>query len=255
MNRRPRLRSTAIAGAIGLSLVVAGGTGALASKLITGAQIAKNTITAKNLAPNSVGDSELKDGLVTDGKDGAPGPVGPQGAPGPAGPQGATGDRGPVGPQGNPGIPGSNGGADEVYEWTVSFVADGGVGIENGRAVAAAVSSQTIPANALIQGLSISVDGAFATDCVYNYVGVYPDRGGDGSFMPVALASVQSQGQHNAPVGQQLDAPLTWTTPQHLGVYAGCNDATDHSLPIPSFTGRVTFTVTELESTPTAEFE
>jgi hypothetical protein len=62
---------------------------AVAGKLVTGDQIAKNTITSQNLAANSVGRSELQNGLAKDGEQGPAGETGPQGAPGPSGQEGA----------------------------------------------------------------------------------------------------------------------------------------------------------------------
>lgn len=77
------------------ALFAVGGVGtAVAAKKITGDDIAKNTVTAANLAPNSVGRSELQGNLGQngkDGKDGARGPAGPTGPAGPAGPSGLGG--------------------------------------------------------------------------------------------------------------------------------------------------------------------
>lgn len=83
--------------------VVGGASGAVANRLITGSEIARNTITADNLAKNSVGKSELQPGVVTNGKDGA------DGAPGAAGPVGPQGEQGPKGDKGDTGAPGSTG--------------------------------------------------------------------------------------------------------------------------------------------------
>jgi hypothetical protein len=100
--------SLAVLAASGM-FVVGGASGAVAGKLITGDQIARNTITAKNLAANSVGKSELKPGVVKrgkagkDGVDGVDGRDGAQGPAGPAGPAGEKGDTGARGPKGDPG--------------------------------------------------------------------------------------------------------------------------------------------------------
>lgn len=90
--------------------VIGGASGAVAGKLITGNQIAKNTITAENLAKDSVGRSELAPGVVEDGVDGADGE---DGATGPAGPAGAPGPKGDKGEPGTPGAPGSDGAKGE----------------------------------------------------------------------------------------------------------------------------------------------
>ena len=98
-------------------LVVGGASGAVAGKLITGNQIAKDTITAKNLAPKSVGRSELAPSATKalEGKAGAQGPAGVAGA---QGPQGAQGSQGAPGSQGSQGIQGPQGvaGADAVLD-------------------------------------------------------------------------------------------------------------------------------------------
>lgn len=98
-------------------LFAAGGlSSAVAGSLITGDDIAKNTITDRNLARDSVGRSELKSGIVTDGEDGtdgadgAQGPAGPQGAAGPAGAKGDTGEKGATGATGPAGAAGLAGG-------------------------------------------------------------------------------------------------------------------------------------------------
>lgn len=84
---------------------VGGMSSAVAGKLITGDDIAKNTITASNLASNSVGQSELKSGVL----DGVKGEKGDTGAQGPAGPAGAAGPAGPAGPAGKDGATGATG--------------------------------------------------------------------------------------------------------------------------------------------------
>lgn len=106
--------SLAVLAATGM-LAVAGTTGAVAARLITGDEIARDTITARNLAPNSVGRSELKPGVVTNGKDGADGQ---DGATGPAGPQGPKGDTGAQGPRGPEGAPGEDAGPVVIRAWT-----------------------------------------------------------------------------------------------------------------------------------------
>ena len=96
-------------------LVVGGASGAVAGKLITGNQIAKDTITSKNLAPKSVGKSELAPSALKGFKDGVDGAQGPAGAVGAQGPKGAAGAQGAQGLQGAPGAPGAPG-ADAVLD-------------------------------------------------------------------------------------------------------------------------------------------
>jgi hypothetical protein len=102
MNRslKTGLAVTAAAG-----LFAIGGIGtSVAADLITGDQIAKNTITSGNLAANSVGRAELQNGLAKDGKDGKDGKKGADGADGAQGPAGVAGAAGPAGPAG-PAVP------------------------------------------------------------------------------------------------------------------------------------------------------
>ena len=97
---------TSAAVVIAGALFAAGGMAtATAKSLITGDDIANNTVTAQNLAPNSVGKSELQAGLEgkdgKDGKDGKTGPAGPAGESGTAGAEGTRGLQGLVGPAGS----------------------------------------------------------------------------------------------------------------------------------------------------------
>jgi hypothetical protein len=82
--------------------MLAAGTGATASLLITGKQIKDSSVTSKDIKNRSL---KVKD-LSTKAKarlTGATGPAGPRGATGPAGPQG------PAGTSGLPGLPGLSG--------------------------------------------------------------------------------------------------------------------------------------------------
>jgi hypothetical protein len=81
-------------------LFVAGSaTGAVAGKLVTGDQIAHQTVTSRNIAPDSVGMHKLKPGVR------AAIAAGGQGA---AGPKGDNGDKGETGAAGTNGTPGVN---------------------------------------------------------------------------------------------------------------------------------------------------
>lgn len=109
-----RVTKSSLAVVAAAGLFAAGGMGtSMAAKLITGDDIAKSTITQKNLAKNSVGKAQLKKGIKkgAQGEQGEQGEAGPAGEQGPAGPQGEKGDQGPAGPggpagpQGKPGNP------------------------------------------------------------------------------------------------------------------------------------------------------
>jgi len=80
MNRS--LKSGAIVLAAGVLFAVGGVSSAVAAKVITGNDIASQTITSRNLANDSVGRSELRSGTVQDGKDGKDGKNGKNGADG-----------------------------------------------------------------------------------------------------------------------------------------------------------------------------
>ncbi|WP_426242152.1 hypothetical protein [Nocardioides sp. LHG3406-4] len=115
MNRSTKVTLSVVAAA---GLFVAGSaTGAVAGKLVTGDQIAKQTITGRNIAPQSVGMHKLKPGLrvaIAEGEEGAVGPKGDkgeqgvQGAVGPKGDKGDKGDKGETGAAGTNGTPGVN---------------------------------------------------------------------------------------------------------------------------------------------------
>ena len=113
---------------VAAGLLVAGGTtGAVAAKLIDGDRIKDGTVSGKKLetnavgsrelAPDSVGKTQIKGGVLESlkgekgdpGEPGAAGEQGPAGATGPAGPAGAQGPAGPAGPAGSNGSNGSNG--------------------------------------------------------------------------------------------------------------------------------------------------
>lgn len=97
------------------ALFAAGGMGtATAAKMISGSDIEDNSITAQQLAGGSVGESELKNGVLKGvkgekGDDGKRGPKGDTGPQGPAGESGAAGAEGVRGLQGADGAPGPQG--------------------------------------------------------------------------------------------------------------------------------------------------
>ncbi|MCW2766351.1 MAG: hypothetical protein JWO11_2310 [Nocardioides sp.] len=120
---RPSGRAMAVAGALALTLVVAGTSGAVAGKLITSQDIRNHTIRSQDLAEDSVKNYNIAPGAVTWEKslsdatkaqieelvgEGAPGPTGPAGPSGPVG-EGAPGPTGPAGPTGPTGPRGARG--------------------------------------------------------------------------------------------------------------------------------------------------
>lgn len=110
ISRLTRSRTTIVLAAIALFAVLAGS--ATAAKLITGRQIAKQTITAANVKNGTLGTKQLSRAAIRTlqtGRAGPAGPVGPAGAVGPAGPVGPAGQPGPQGLPGAPGAPGTPG--------------------------------------------------------------------------------------------------------------------------------------------------
>jgi hypothetical protein len=110
---RPSGRAAVIVGALALTLVVAGTSGAVAAKLITSKNIKDGTIRSVDLHDGSVTNDKIAPGAVDWDKSlsdatkaqiesllgaGLPGPEGPRGATGPVGPMG---NQGPAGPAGN----------------------------------------------------------------------------------------------------------------------------------------------------------
>ena len=100
MKGSPRTAMTIVAAAI--ALMLAAGTGATASLLITGKQIKDGSVTSADIKNKSLKVKDLSTKAKTKLK-GATGPAGARGATGPAGPQG------PAGTSGLPGLPGLSG--------------------------------------------------------------------------------------------------------------------------------------------------
>jgi hypothetical protein len=94
-----RLPSPALVVAIAALFAAMSGT-AVAAKLITGKQIANNSIGAADIKNGSL---QAKD-LSAKARTALKGAAGPQGAAGPTGPQGPKGDTGAAGEPGAPGI-------------------------------------------------------------------------------------------------------------------------------------------------------
>jgi hypothetical protein len=85
MNRNLKTGSVVLVAAVAFAV---GGTGsAIAARLITGDDIARNTITQRNLADDSVGKPQLKSGVL----EGVRGPAGPAGQDGTDGKDGKDG--------------------------------------------------------------------------------------------------------------------------------------------------------------------
>jgi hypothetical protein len=89
--RRRRLTYANIVATLALFIAISGGTAFAASKLITGKQIAKGTITAANIKKNTLSSKLFAKGVLQSGPKGATGSQGPAGPAGPTGATGATG--------------------------------------------------------------------------------------------------------------------------------------------------------------------
>ncbi len=86
--RRRRLTYANVVSTLALVIAVGGGTAFAASRLITGSQIAKGTITAANIKKSTLSARLFAKGVLQSG------PTGATGAQGPAGATGATGAAG-----------------------------------------------------------------------------------------------------------------------------------------------------------------
>lgn len=106
MKGSSRTALTVVAAA--LALMLAAGTGATASLLITGKQIKDSSVTSQDIKNRTLKVKDLSSKAQAKLK-GATGPAGARGAAGPAGPAGAAGLPGLPGLPGIPGIPGLSG--------------------------------------------------------------------------------------------------------------------------------------------------
>jgi hypothetical protein len=88
--RGPRLTYANVVATLALFLALTGGSAFAASKLITGGQIAKGTITSANIKSGSLLSKDFKKGQLPKGATGAPGATGATGAAGAAGPAGSA---------------------------------------------------------------------------------------------------------------------------------------------------------------------
>jgi hypothetical protein len=101
--RGGRLSYERVVVTLALFLTLAGGSAVAASKLITGKDIAKGTITGRNIRSHSLLSLDFKSGQLprgATGPRGAPGPSGATGSQGTTGAPGAKGDTGSQGPAG-----------------------------------------------------------------------------------------------------------------------------------------------------------
>ena len=95
------------AAAIAAVIALSASTGAVASALITGADVKNGTLTSADLKNDGVKGKDIRDGSLTSGDLSAAALSalkGAQGPAGPAGPAGPTGATGPMGATGTPGV-------------------------------------------------------------------------------------------------------------------------------------------------------
>lgn len=140
-----------------------GGTGtAVAAKLITGDDIARNTITQRNLAADSVGKPQLKEGVLA----GITGPAGADGQ------DGADGTDGADGKDGKDGVSNLIAGAGYTNTW----VGDSGATLQTAR--------EECPAGQYALG------GGFST------FGGDKDLGGDNKNIVVTVSAPYFEGEY-----------------------------------------------------------
>ena len=158
MKGSPRTAMTIVVAA--LVLMLAAGTGATASLLITGKQIKDGSVTSSDIKDRSlkVKDLSTKAQAKLKGRTGATGATGARGPAGPAGPAGTSGLPGLPGLDGLNGLPGLSG--LEVITQTVSIPGVLGTGSVAGacpagkKAISATASYATTPINLLSSVLS-----------------------------------------------------------------------------------------------------
>jgi Collagen triple helix repeat (20 copies) len=107
MLKKRRFTPAMIVAMIALAVALSGTAVAGTAKLISGSQIAKDTIKLANIHASA--ETALKGKRGATGPQGPAGPQGATGPQGPAGPQGATGAKGDTGATGAPGAKGDTG--------------------------------------------------------------------------------------------------------------------------------------------------
>jgi hypothetical protein len=160
MNRNLKTGSVVLVAAA--AIAIGGTSSAIAARLITGDDIARNTITQRNLANDSVGKPQLKDGVLA-------GITGPEG---PAGTDGTNGTDGKDGKDGKDGVSNLIAGAGYSTTW----VGDGGATLQTAR--------EECPAGQYALG------GGFST------WGGDKDLGGDNKNIVVTVSAPYFEGEY-----------------------------------------------------------
>jgi hypothetical protein len=160
MNRNLKTGSVVLVAAA--AIAIGGTSSAIAARLITGDDIARNTITQRNLANDSVGKPQLKDGVLA----GITGPEGPAGA------DGTDGTNGTDGKDGKDGVSNLSAGAGYSTTWA----GDGGATLQTAR--------EECPAGQYALG------GGFST------WGGDKDLGGDNKFIVVTVSAPYFEGEY-----------------------------------------------------------
>ena len=245
--RLARFRTPAAIGGAVVLLTAGAGSGAVAARLVTGDQIARSTITARNLAPNSVGRSELKRGVLRTGPAGPAGeagPQGPQGSPGAdgaPGPQGPTGADGAPGPQGAPGPAGSGAADDARYvQWTFDHDADDPRGQNGGYLYEYSEHEIASPTVVDVVGMEVSEETKqwFRDNC---------DDGVVGTGVAGAYASFSAYATRDLTRGEQEQASGDVVGKGESGRFEGSVRCQSYStyeyLTVPDFTATITVRV------------
>lgn len=252
------------AGVIAIALVATGGTGAVASHLIGSADIRDNSIRSIDVQNGTLTGADIRDGSIMPKdlsraakRSAVPGPAGPRGAEGPAGVPGPKGEVGPPGPMGPQGTPGKDAGPDRIYKWSVAYTADGSTGRDGNGFSFAAISGDTLPAHALIRGLSLHLTSGDFSSCYGAYVVVSLIKHENPyATAPVAQLEPGTPNESMPSIEREFDS-ITNDAPLHLGLNAECDSQTTDSgyAPLPSFTAEVVFSVTALATAPTDTFK
>lgn len=160
-----------------LALIFAtAGVAPAAKKLVTGKDIAKNTITSTNVKDRSLKSVDFAPGTLVPGPQGAAGAkgaTGAQGAQGESGMPGNDGADGPQGPAGNDGAPGDNGENGADGQGPAYFKAFTGLTVGSSSATVATLGATTglalAPYIVSAQGTVSASGGDAEVACYFKY--------------------------------------------------------------------------------------
>lgn len=251
-----RMSALVPATALAVLLILTGGAGAVAAKLIDSDDIADGGIRSVDIKNDTIRGTDVRDGSLSvrdlgELPAGEQGPAGPQGEPGPAGERGEVGPTGPQGepgPQGLPGADGEDAGPDRIVTWSATFVENGTLGGEP-----ILFSSDTVPALTELHGLAITVQGDVSRCTEDMSVWIQPERVDD--YVPQTnIAAAYAWGDPSRIRQRNVDRVTSSPdAPSRIVLGATCWGDVGRE-PIPSLDVSVTFSLKQLSASPASEF-